>query len=242
MPHSARVATPRLAISALASSALLLSGCVTDPNTGHRKVSRTAIGIGVGVLGGLAIGGLIGGLGARILGASIGGIAGGSIGYEKDKQIRELREQTSGTGVAVTPADNNQAILLSTPAPINFDPGSAVLRPELRAALDSVAQNLIQHPNSLIDVYGYADSSENGGDPQALSAARAQTVADYLTTVGVLAGRIRSQGFGATLPIASNGTAEGQAQNRRVEIKIVPISAEQVQAARAAAGGAPPGQ
>lgn len=226
---------PKIAVSAVAAASLMLTGCVTDPNTGHKKVSRTAIGIGVGVVGGLFLGGLIGGVAGRIIGAGIGGVAGGSIGYEKDKQIRELREKTSGTGVTISSTDNNQAILVTTPGPINFDAGSNVLKPEFRATLDTVAQNLIQHPNSLIDVYGYADSTEGTGQAQTLSADRARTVGDYLTTVGVSAGRIRTQGFGATLPVASNGTADGQAQNRRVEIKIVPISQDQVQAAKAAA-------
>ena len=232
-PAPIRPARPGLALTALAAASLVLSGCVTDPNTGHRKVSRTAIGVGVGIAGGLLVGGLIGGAAARIIGAGIGGVAGGSIGYEKDKQIRELREQTSGSGVAVAPADNNQAILLTTPGPVNFDPGSNVLKPEFRSTLGTIATNLNQHPNSLIDVYGYADSTESPVQAQTLSEDRARTVGDYLSTVGVSAARIRTQGFGATLPVADNATPEGRARNRRVEIKIVPISAEQVQQAKA---------
>ncbi|MEP7222324.1 MAG: glycine zipper domain-containing protein, partial [Novosphingobium sp.] len=69
-----------------------LSACVTDPNTGERKVSRTAIGGVGGALGGMLLGGLIGGSTGRIVGAGIGGVAGGVVGYQMDKQIRELKE------------------------------------------------------------------------------------------------------------------------------------------------------
>ena len=95
--------TKRLLTSAAAALSLIaVSACVTDPNTGERKVSRTAIG-GVGGAGlGYLLGSVIGGKTARIVGAGIGGVAGGAIGYQKDKQIRELKEQTAGSGVNVS--------------------------------------------------------------------------------------------------------------------------------------------
>jgi len=82
----------RVALSALCAVSLVsLSACVTDPNTGERKVSRTAIDGGVGALGGMLLGGLIGGGTGRIIGAGIGGIAGAAYGSTLDKQIRELK-------------------------------------------------------------------------------------------------------------------------------------------------------
>jgi outer membrane protein OmpA-like peptidoglycan-associated protein len=222
----------RLLLSSVAAVSLITSGCVTDPNTGQKKVSRTAIGAGVGVLGGILLGGLIGGGTGRIIGAGIGGVAGAAIGYTKDKQIKELREQTAGTGVEITPTDNGQAILVNLPEGVTFDVDSAALRPEFRGTLDKIAQNLKQYPNSLIDVYGHTDSTGSHAHNQVLSENRAGTVANYLTMQGVSAARIRSQGFGETMPIADNATEEGRRRNRRVEIKIVPISQEQVQAAR----------
>ena len=81
-----------------ALSLVSLSACVTDPNTGERKVSRTAIGgVGGAVLGGL-LGGVIGGKTGRIIGAGVGGVGGAVVGYQMDKQIKELREQTAGWG------------------------------------------------------------------------------------------------------------------------------------------------
>ncbi len=218
----------RFAISGLAVAALLAtSGCVTDPNTGQQKVSRAAIGAGAGVLGGLLLGGLIGGGTGRIIGAGIGGLAGGAIGYTMDKQIKELRESTAGSGVDITPTDNGQAILVNLPEGVTFDVASAALQPSFRATLDQIAHSMNQYPNSLIDVYGHTDSTGSDQYNQTLSENRARTVANYLTMQGVSAARIRSQGFGETLPVADNTTEEGRRRNRRVE-----ISQDQVQAAR----------
>ncbi|MBN8483660.1 MAG: OmpA family protein [Sphingomonadales bacterium] len=224
----------RMLLSGVAALSLLTAGCVTDPNTGEKKISRTAIG-GVGgvVVGGL-LGGLIGGKTGRIVGAGIGGVAGAAVGYTMDKQIKELKEQTAGSGVDVTETDNGQAILVNLPDGVTFDVGSATLKPEFRATLDKVAESLIQYPNSLIDVYGHTDSTGSDAFNQTLSENRARTVMNYLIMKNVPAARIRSQGFGETMPIADNATPEGRSKNRRVEIKIVPVTQEDVAAARAA--------
>ncbi len=223
----------RLALSSLAALSLVtVSACVTDPNTGERKVSRTAIGAGGGALAGLLLGGLIGGGTGRIIGAGIGGIAGGAVGYTLDKQIKELKESTAGSGVDITEADDGQSILVNLPDNVTFDVGSYTLKPQFRSTLDTIAQSMNQYPNSLIDVYGHTDSTGSEQFNQTLSENRARTVANYLISRGVSSARIRSQGFGETMPIDSNDTESGRARNRRVEIKIVPISQEQVEAAR----------
>ena len=215
-----------------ALSLLTISACVTDPNTGEKKVSRTVLGTGGGALAGMLLGGLIGGKTGRIVGAGIGGVAGGVIGYKMDQQIKELKEQTAGSGVDVTETDNGQAILVNLPDGVTFDVGSATLKPQFRDTLDKIAGSMKQYPNSLIDVYGHTDSTGSDAFNQTLSESRARTVAGYLSSRGVSAARIRSQGFGETMPVAVNTTAEGRTRNRRVEIKIVPISQEDVNAAK----------
>lgn len=223
----------RLLVSSLAALSLVtVTACVTDPNTGEKKVSRTAIGAGGGALAGLLIGGLIGGGTGRIIGAGIGGIAGGAVGYQMDKQIRELKESTAGSGVDITETDNGQAILVNLPDGVTFDVDSSTLKPQFRTTLDQIGQSLQQYPDSLIDVYGHTDSTGSDQYNQALSERRARTVANYLVMRGVTETRVRSMGMGETMPVASNETDEGRARNRRVEIKIVPITQEQVQAAR----------
>jgi outer membrane protein OmpA-like peptidoglycan-associated protein len=222
----------RAALAMALTASLLTTACVTDPNTGDRKVSRTALGAGIGALGGALVGGLIGGGDGRLVGAGIGGIAGAAIGYEKDKQIRELRASTAGTGVTVAPSDDGQSIMVTMPDGVTFDTGSYILKPQFRSTLGQVAQTLTSHPDSLIDVYGHTDATGTPANNKALSENRANTVADFLTTQGVNPARLRSRGFGETMPVASNATPEGRAKNRRVEIRIVPVTQEQVQAAR----------
>jgi outer membrane protein OmpA-like peptidoglycan-associated protein len=223
----------RLVVSSIAALSLVtVSGCVTDPNTGERKVSRTAaVGAG-GALAGLLLGGLIGGGTGRIIGAGIGGVAGAAVGYQMDKQIKELKEQTAGTGIDVTEVDNGQAILVNLPDGVTFDVDSSTLKPQFRSTLEQIARSLQTYPDSLIDVYGHTDSTGSDQYNQALSERRARTVADYLTMRGVSGARVRSQGYGETMPVATNDTDAGRALNRRVEIKIVPITREQVEAAR----------
>ncbi len=221
-----------LASSFLAATLLTTSACVTDPNTGEKKISRTAIGGVGGVLAGGLLGGLIGGKTGRIVGAGIGGVAGAAVGYTMDKQIKQLKEQTAGSGVDVTETDGGKAILVNLPDGVTFDVGSSTLKPAFRDTLDRVAQSLIEYPNSLIDVYGHTDSTGSNSSNQVLSESRARTVMNYLISRGVPASRIRSQGFGETMPVASNDSIDGRARNRRVEIKIVPISQEDVNAAR----------
>lgn len=224
----------RLLLSSLAAFSLVtVSACVTDPNTGEKKASRAVLGgVGGTVLGGL-LGGVIGGKTGRIIGAGIGGVAGGVVGYKMDQQIREIREQTAGSGVEVTPTDNGSAILVNLPDGVTFDVASYTLKPQFRGTLDQIAESINKYPNSLIDVYGHTDSTGSDAYNQTLSENRARTVGNYLTMRGVSAARVRTMGFGETQPIADNTTDAGRAKNRRVEIKIVPISQDDVAAARA---------
>lgn len=222
--------TSRLLTSAAAVLSLMtVSACVTDPNTGERKVSRTALGGAGGAGLGYLLGSVIGGKTARIVGAGIGGVAGGAIGYQKDQQIRELRESTAGSGIDVT--DNGDGILLNLPD-VTFAVDSTEISPSFRTALDRVGQSMVQYPDSLIDVYGHTDSTGSDQYNLDLSKRRADAVARYLISRGVSSARIQTQGMGESYPVADNNTAEGRSKNRRVEVKITPVTTEDVQRAR----------
>jgi outer membrane protein OmpA-like peptidoglycan-associated protein len=222
--------TSRLLTSAAAVISLVtVSACVTDPNTGERKVSRTAIGGAGGAGLGYLLGSVIGGKTARILGAGIGGVAGGAIGYQKDKQIRELRETTAGSGIDVT--EQGDGILLNLPD-VTFAVDSTEVSPAFQSALDRVAQSMIQYPDSLVDVYGHTDSTGSDQYNLDLSQRRADAVARYLISRGVSSARLQAKGMGESYPVADNATADGRAKNRRVEVKITPVSTDDVQRAR----------
>lgn len=223
----------RLLVSGFATLSLLtVSACVTDPNTGERKASRTAIG-GVGGAGlGYLLGSIIGGKTARIIGAGIGGVAGGAVGYRMDQQIKELKEQTAGSGIDVSQTEDGSAILVNLPDGVTFGVDSTVITPTFQQTLNQIADSLKTYPDSLVDVYGHTDSTGSDAYNQGLSERRAQSVANYLGMRGVASARIRSQGFGKQYPVASNDTEQGRALNRRVEIKITPITKEDVDSAR----------
>ncbi|EAQ28429.1 outer membrane protein [Erythrobacter sp. NAP1] len=226
----------RILLSATAAVALLgTSACVTDPNTGERKVSRTAIGAGVGGTLGYLLGGVIGGNTARIIGAGIGGSAGAVVGKQFDDQIRELDEELEGTGVDVEEIGDQDAILVRLPDGVTFASGSATINPGFYDSLNSVANSLIQYPNSLVDVYGFTDTTGSDSLNQRLSEQRAQAVADYLASRGVARSRLATRGYGESYDYLRIKTADGVAEplNRRVEIKIIPISQDDVNAARA---------
>ncbi|MBO9498791.1 MAG: OmpA family protein [Novosphingobium sp.] len=223
----------RLFVSCFAGLALIsVSACVTDPNTGEKKVSRTAIGAGGGALAGYLLGGLIGGKTGRIIGAGVGGIAGGAVGYQMDRQIKELKEQTSGSGVDVSEIGDGQAILVNLPDGVTFAVDSTTITPSFQATLDKIANSLVQYPDSLIDVMGHTDSTGSDAYNQDLSKRRADAVADYLVLRGVSRARIATIGYGERYPVADNATEEGRARNRRVEIKITPVTQDDVNAAR----------
>jgi len=225
----------RILLSGTAALALVgTSGCVTDPNTGERKASRTAIGAGIGGTLGYLLGGAIGGDAARIIGAGIGGSAGAVLGKQYDDQIRELDELTEGTGVEVEEVGDQEAILLRMPDGVTFASGSAQINPGFYDTLNAVAENLVNYPNSLIDVYGFTDTTGSDALNQRLSEQRAQAVADYLAARGVARSRLATQGYGEQYDYLRVKTEDGvnEPLNRRVEIKIIPISEDDVNAAR----------
>lgn len=209
------------------SAAVALIGtaaCTTDPVTGKRQISKAAIGAMAGAALGTGAGALVGGKSKRtemIVGAGIGAIAGGAVGAYMDKQERELRQKTAGSDVQVI--RQGDELLLNIPSGVTFATNSYAIQPQFQKTLDDVAATLATYNQTYIDVYGHTDSTGNDAINVPLSQNRAQSVATYLTNHGVTSARIGTQGFGASQPIASNSTVEGRQQNRRVEIKIVPV-------------------
>ena len=225
-----------LTASLAAVSLMTVSACVTDPNTGERKVSRTVLGgAGGAVVGGL-LGGVIGGKTGRIIGAVGGAAAGGYVGYRMDQQIKELEEQTAGSGVDVSSVDGGDAILVNLPDGVTFATGSYTITPGFRDLLDRVADSLRQYPNSLVDVYGHTDTTGPSDVNQRLSEQRAQAVANYLISQGVASSRIRWMGFGETRLAVQTADGVNEPLNRRVEIKIIPFDQEDVEAAQQSQG------
>lgn len=206
-------------------SALALSACVTNPETGNKTISKAAIGGVGGALGGYLLGDLVGGRNDRtekILGAGIGAIAGAGVGYYMDQQEKKLRQQTAGTGVNIVRDGDN--LVLDMPSDVTFAVGSYSVEPGFRSTLDKLAGTLKQYEKTYIDVLGHTDSTGSDVYNQTLSLNRAQAVVDQLAESGVQRARMAAQGYGESQPKASNTTETGRSANRRVEIRLVPVT------------------
>ena len=203
---------------------MMLVAC-TDPatldgsGTGTNNTQRGAlIGAGVGAVAGQIIGG---DTQATILGAAVGAAVGGAAGYNLDQQEAELRSQLD-SGVTIT--NTGDRLIVTMPQDLLFATDSFSVRADLQDDLVSVANSLNQYPESTIQVVGHTDSDGDAGYNQGLSERRAGAVGGILINAGVPSTRIQTIGRGESEPVASNLNAEGKAQNRRVEIVIVPIA------------------
>ena len=215
-------------LSAALAATLALGGCATytgqtaDPNDPNRTQRGALIGAGIG-----AVAGLLSGDDATerrqraLVGAGVGALAGGAVGAYQDRQEAELRNQLAGTGVDVVRDGDN--ITLSMPGAITFGFDSSALQPQFRPVLDDLAMTLNEYNQTIIEVAGHTDSVGDAAYNQNLSEERAASVANYLASRGVMRDRMITVGAGETRPIASNDTEAGRAQNRRVEITLVPL-------------------
>ena len=154
------------------------------------------------------------------LGGVVGAAAGTLIGRSLDRQAADLRNSLGNENIGVV--NTGTELVVSMPQDILFDTDSTAVRPDLRAMLGKVADNLMNYPDSTVTVVGHTDNTGAAAYNQDLSQRRADAVANVLRDAGVRASRLIAYGRGESQPIATNLTAEGRAQNRRVEIHIQP--------------------
>ncbi len=213
-----------LQAAALAVGLFLLTACVTDPYTGEQKVSKAVTGAVIGGATGAAIGAATGGdRGERAaIGAAAGVLAGGAVGAYMDHQESKLREQLQGTGVSVTRAGDD--LILNMPGNITFQVDQSDIRADFYDVLNSVVLVVKEFDKTNIEVSGYTDSTGSDQYNQELSERRAASVGSYFASQGVASGRVWTKGFGERYPVADNDTPMGRERNRRVELKLVPIT------------------
>ncbi|SHH40965.1 OmpA family protein [Cognatishimia maritima] len=211
----------KFAIGLTLSAGLMLSAC-TDPE--YAGIDRTNTKQGAAI--GAAIGGIFGaavsddkGAGA-IRGAAVGAGVGALIGDDLDKQATDLRRKVSNGNVVIT--NTGDRLIVTLPQDILFATDSTFVRSDLQRDLRAIAGNLLAYPNSTIQILGHTDNTGSAAYNQDLSLRRAQAVTAVLQDAGVPSSRMRAIGRGEDQPVASNLTAEGRAQNRRVEIVILP--------------------
>lgn len=197
----------------------ILAGCA-NPDGTHNQAGTGAI---LGGLTGAAAGQIIGGnTGGAVIGGVVGAALGGAIGAQMAAQERELRQSLSGTGAAITNTGSDLRVIL--PDSVTFRTGSSVVDPGFRPALRAVSDSLRRHPHSAVRVVGHTDNVGTAAFNNQLSQDRAMAVARVLIEYGTSGQRVAVSGRGFYEPIASNSTAAGRAENRRVEIVITPTN------------------
>lgn len=206
-----RVHVPLIAACA---SLLALSACtVTEDNR------RMATGAAIGALAG-------GALGATedrekaLIGAVVGAGVGAAIGDMLDRQARDLQAELGNDAVQIV--NTGSELVVTMPQDILFAVDSAVVQSTLQSDLAALSRNLLDYPDTTVQVVGHTDNTGSAGYNQELSQRRASAVAAILLQKGVPSSRVVAFGRGEDQPIASNLDEAGRAQNRRVEIIITP--------------------
>lgn len=218
------VAGQKFGLARLARIALVtvlsvgLAGCAT---TGDSETSRAKKGAVIGAITGALAGAAAGGsdhrAGGALIGAAAGAIAGGLIGKYLDEQAAEL---DAIPGAEVERREDH--LIVNFDNAILFDVGKSDLYPGSYDRLRRLSETLNKYPKSSIGVKGHTDSMGGESYNQTLSEQRADRVSRFFEGEGVAPNRLRATGFGESMPVASNETASGRSQNRRVEIEIRP--------------------
>jgi len=197
---------------------LLLSTMLISCNA-IKNANNTQKGAGIGVAAGAIAGGIIGGnLKGALIGAAIGGASGGIIGNIMDKQARKIEEAVPGADVERV--GEGILVIFDENSGINFETNKADLSESSKSDLREISKILIEFPDTNITVQGHTDSTGNEDYNMALSKRRAESVVTFFKQNGVASSRFRIEALGETMPRYDNGTVEGRAKNRRVELAI----------------------
>lgn len=198
-------------------SGSVFTGCASWSNTGKGAAigagSGAALGAGIGALAGKGKGAAIG----AAVGAAVGSGTGALIGRRMDKQKKELE---AIEGAKVESVNNLQAIKVTFDNGILFATNKSELSPASREALTKFATSLKNSPDTDVTIYGHTDNTGTRAVNERISKERADAVANFLVGQGISRSRLTTEGLAFDQPVADNSTAEGRAQNRRVEIYI----------------------
>lgn len=209
-----------IALALIMSIGTLFTSCESLKNT-----NKTQRGVAIGAASGAVIGAILGnnvgkgGKGAMgaVLGGVVGGVAGGVIGNKMDKQARQIDEVLPGAEVKRV-GEGIQLVLNENA--VRFDTNKSTLTAEAKANLDKLVPVFQEYPDTDITIFGYTDITGPADYNLKLSGERAASVRNYLINKGLSSSRFNVIGLGIADPIATNETAEGRSQNRRVEFAI----------------------
>jgi outer membrane protein OmpA-like peptidoglycan-associated protein len=222
-------------ISIVAICALLSLGCEATKNVNNNQ-KGAVIGATTGAILGAIIGNNTGDGENSELGAVIGGVVGGGagiiIGNEMDKQAQKIEEEIPGA--TVERIDNGIVVTFDENSGVYFDTAKYNINSESQVLLTKLANVMREYPNTNIIVAGHTDNVGTDSSNLLLSERRAKAVTGYLSSNGISSGRFTTVWYGEAQPAASNNTAAGRAENRRVTLAIVPDETMKANAERQA--------
>lgn len=152
-----------------------------------------------------------------VAGAAVGGIGTYIWSANMEKRKQEMEAATQGTGIGVSQTADNR-LKLDIPSDVSFDTGRYDIKSNFAPVLNRFAEGLRNTKNYTVDIIGHTDSTGSDAVNNPLSVNRANATRNYLINRGADGTRIYTEGRGSREPIATNATAQGRAQNRRVEI------------------------
>jgi outer membrane protein OmpA-like peptidoglycan-associated protein len=222
-------------ISIVAFCAVVSVGCEATKNV-NNKQKGAVIGATTGAILGAIIGNNTGDGENSELGAVIGGVVGGGagiiIGNEMDKQAQKIEEEIPGA--TVERIDNGIVITFDENSGVYFDTAKYNVNSESQVLLTKLANVMKEYPNTKIIVAGHTDSVGPDASNLLLSQRRATAVSGYLASSGIPTSHFTTVWYGEAQPAASNDTAAGRAENRRVTLAIVPDETMKANAERQA--------
>ncbi len=200
-------------------AAIALTGCANMSETQTGTAKGAGIGAVAGALLGAATGGSKGAATGAVLGAGAGAVGGYVWSNKMQEQKKQMEAATAGTGIGVSQTNDNR-LKLDVPADAGFATGRSTVSPTLQRVLGQFAGTLNANPVTAVAIVGHTDSTGSDAVNNPLSFDRANSTRDYLIARGVSSTRIATDGQGSRQPVADNGTAQGRAANRRVEIYV----------------------
>lgn len=211
----------RKGILTLMCAIILLPGCGNSSNS----AKGTLIGSGAGAALGAGLGLLIGkdakgaAIGAAV-GTALGAGTGAIIGKQMDKKAEELAALENAQVETVEDSNGLKAIKVTFASGILFPTNGIKLSNASKKELKEFANQMSDMKETDISIFGHTDNTGSAAVNERISAQRAAAVASYLQSCGIATNRLSQEGKSYNEPVASNDTAEGRAQNRRVEIFI----------------------
>jgi outer membrane protein OmpA-like peptidoglycan-associated protein len=140
----------------------------------------------------------------------------GSFYYQTIVTVKEMKQEVTADASSISDELNKSGHIAIYG--IHFETGKAAILPDSESVLGEIAKMMQENPTVKLSVEGHTDNVGTAASNQALSEKRAQAVVSWLTGHGVAASRLQAKGWGQSKPVADNGTEDGKAKNRRVEL------------------------